>query len=134
VPRSSQLLARLPAHTIDSPGAVCQLTKEYKLEVIIQKIRETMGLKGRQRFPVRQVSVILYLAVTYDQRNRAELIRRRLAEYPWLKPVFPLIERKMTLWHCRHWLREYGHFPLPVPRLLSLPPQQGVEVAAQTSP
>ena len=91
-----------------------------------------MGLKGRQRFPVRQVSVILYLAVTYDQRNRAELIRRRLAEYPWLKPVFPLIERKMTLWHCRHWLREYGHFPLPVPRLLSLPHQQGVEVAAQT--
>ena len=116
LPGSTQVLASLPAHAIDSPGAVCQLTRDYKLEAIIQRIRELMGLKGRQRFPFRQVSVILYLAVTYDQRRRAELIRRRLAEYPWLKPVFPLIERKMTLWHCRHWLREYGKLPLPVPR------------------
>jgi len=115
LPGSNQLLASLPAHTIDSPGAVCQLTKDYKLEVIIEKIRETLG-RGRQQFPSRQVSVILYLAVTYDERSRAELICRRLAEYPWLKPVFPLIERKMTLWHCRHWLREHAQCPLPVPR------------------
>ena len=116
LPGSNQLLASLPAHTVDSPGAVCQLTRDYKLEVIIQKIRETLGLKGRQQFPSRQVSVSLYLAVTYDERRRAELIRRRLAEYPWLEPVFPLIERKMTLWHCRHWLREHAQCPLPVPR------------------
>jgi len=111
-----QLLAGLPAHSTESPTPACQLTKDYKLEVLIQKIRETLNLKGRQQFPHRQITVILYLAVTYDERNRVELIRQRLAEYAWLKPVFPLVERKMTLWHCHHWLREYGKLPLPVPR------------------
>jgi hypothetical protein len=113
---NDQLLAGLPAHSLESPAPPCRLTKDYKLEVLIQKIRETLGLKGRQPFPRRQVSVILYLAVTHDERSRAELIRQRLTEYTWLKPVFPLIERKMTLWHCRHWLRDYGKLPLPVPR------------------
>jgi hypothetical protein len=75
-----------------------------------------LGLRGRQKFPHRQISVTLYLAVTYDERARAELIRQRLVEYPWLHPVFPLIERKMTLWHCRVWMRDYGNLRLPLPR------------------
>jgi hypothetical protein len=111
-----KLLESLSAHTPDAPAAPCRLTKEYKLEPVIHEIREIIGLRGRQRFPHRQVSVILYLAVTYDERHRAELIRQRLAEYRWLKPVFPLIERKMTLWHCRVWMRGYGNLPLPLPR------------------
>jgi hypothetical protein len=51
LPGSYQLLASLPAHTVDSPGAVCQLTRDYKLEAIMQKIRETLGIKGQ--FPAR---------------------------------------------------------------------------------
>lgn len=111
-----QLLAGLPAHSPKISAPVCQLTKEYKLKTLVEKIRETLNLKGRQAFPRRQISVVLYLAVTYDERRRAELIRQRLAEYPWIKPVFPLIAHEMTLWHCRHWLRDYGKLPLPVPR------------------
>jgi hypothetical protein len=112
---NNQLFAVLPAHTIDSPCAGCQFTHDFKLKVLLQQIRETLGLKASQQFPSHQVSVILYLAVTYDQRPRAELIRQRLEEFPWLKPVFPLIERKMTRRRCQHWLREYGLLPLPVP-------------------
>ena len=112
---SPQLLDGLPAHSQGTPVRPCQLTKAYKLEPVIEKIREVLGLKGRQRFPHRQVSVTIYLAVTYEERQRAELIRQRLAEYVWLKPVFPLVERKMTLWHCRVWLREYGNLRLPLP-------------------
>jgi len=111
-----RLLDSLPAHSPEAPVRPCQLTKAYKLEAVIQKIRETLGLKGRQPFPHRKISVMFYLAVTYDERHRAELIRQRLTEYPWLHPVFPLIERKMTLWHCRVWLRNYGNLSLPLPR------------------
>ena len=113
---NQQLLNSLPAHSPKAPAPPCQLTKEYKLEPVIQEIREMLGLRGRQQFPHRQVSVIIYLAVTYDERHRAELIRQRLAEYSWLHPVFPLIERKMTLWHCRVWMRDYGKLALPLPR------------------
>jgi hypothetical protein len=111
-----RLLDGLPAHSPETPARPCELTQAYKLEPVIRGIRELLGLRGRQPFPHRKVSVRLYLAVTYEERHRAELIRQRLAEFPWLHPVFPLIERKMTLWHCRVWLRDYGKLPLPLPR------------------
>jgi hypothetical protein len=86
VPGTRHLLARLPAHTPESPRAGCLLTRDYKLEVLIQQIRDSLGVKDGRPFP--HVSVILYLAVTYDQRSRAELIRRRLADYSGLRPSF----------------------------------------------
>ncbi len=61
---NQQLLDRLSTHSPKAPVPPCQLTKEYKLEPIIQEIRKMLGLRGRQQFPHRQVSVILYLAVT----------------------------------------------------------------------
>ena len=115
------LFDSVPVHTTDVPGCpkgmMCgQCARDYKLSVIIQTIRELLRLGPRQPFPSRKVAVNLYLAVSYDQQSRAESIQRRWAEFRWVKPVFPLIERKMTQRHCRRWLREYGKVPHPVPR------------------
>ena len=48
-----QLLDGLPAHSPETPAPPCQLTKEYKLEPVIQEIRRNAGTpKAVSNFPI----------------------------------------------------------------------------------
>jgi hypothetical protein len=84
-----------------------QCTKEYKIEVIDRCIRrEILGLKPRQRIP-KDVRIIQYYGISWDERGRATRIYERSLEHKWLTVNFPLIETMkppMTRWNCESYL------------------------------
>lgn len=90
----------LPVY-IDNAGkrgmAQRHCTKDFKVDPILGAIRHIR--EGRD---VRQ-----YLGISFD-----ELERMKVAQIPWLRNEYPLVERRMTRHHCLEWMRSHG-FPQP---------------------
>jgi hypothetical protein len=75
-----------------------QCTKEYKIEVIDRCIRrEILNLKPRKRIP-RDVRIVQYYGISWDERDRATRIYERSLEHKWLKVAFPLFETLRPVW------------------------------------
>lgn len=91
-----------------------QCTKEYKIEVVERIIRYIiLGMKPRQR--MRKGTMIdQVFGISWDERGRAERIRKRFDEIAWSNPVFPLVEKRMTRDDCKAYLK--GRVPHEVPR------------------
>jgi hypothetical protein len=89
-----------------------QCTREYKLDVIHQAVREILGLQKRQRFP-KDVQIVQGIGFSYDEQGR---IGRCIANWkrPQIMPIFPLYLKRWTRWHCVEWLRK--NVPHEVPR------------------
>lgn len=89
-----------------------QCTREYKLDVIHQTVRELLGLRKRQRFP-KDVAIIHGIGFSYDEKGR---IGRCIAGWkrPQIRPVFPLFDRRWRREDCVTWLRK--NVPHEVPR------------------
>jgi hypothetical protein len=83
-----------------------QCTKEYKIEPIIAKIRELIGLKPRQRGP-KDVVVEQWFGISFD-----EALRMRDSHVRWIANCYPLVDRHITRQDCLHWLNRNG-FPEP---------------------
>jgi hypothetical protein len=91
-----------------------QCTKEYKVEVVERVIRyEILGLKPRQRMP-KGTAIEQLFGISWDERGRADRIRKRFKDVPWSEPRFPLIEQYMTRDDCQAWLSK--RVPHEVPR------------------
>jgi hypothetical protein len=112
--------ASIPAFTAVREGAQSgiirrQCTYEYKVRVIERYIRrELLGLKPRRRVP-KGVSVTQAFGISVDEKSRASRIYARwiMGEVPF-KPVFPLLDKRMTRTDCVAWLR--ANVPHDVPR------------------
>ena len=118
---TGQRFASIPAYTAPDErpddwreGQVRrQCTKEYKIEVIWKIIRETiLGLRRKQRRP-KNVPITQIFGISWDERIRAVAIEKRVTE-EGMKAEFPLIERHMTRYDCKEWLK--SRVPHEVPR------------------
>jgi len=83
-----------------------QCTKEYKIEVIERTIRrEIVGLKPRQRFPVKDVHIHQYMGLSFDEAKRVLRVRKRFYDIAWATPHCPLFETNTTRAGAKSWLQ-----------------------------
>jgi len=110
--------AAIPAFTTDGQRVSKtkrQCTKEYKLEVIGQALRqEVLGLKPRQR--VRKgVIVHVYIGFSLNESGRAWRLEHKGKKPPkYIRRHFPLIDLHITRSQCSEFLRR--NVPHEVPR------------------
>lgn len=91
-----------------------QCTREYKIEVVERVIRrDILGLKHGQRVK-KGTQVTQIFGISWDERRRAERIKKRFEDVAWASCEFPLIEKRMTRQDCLDWLK--GRVPHQVPR------------------
>jgi len=67
-----------------------QCTTEFKIEPIIKKVRELMGLKRGQRAK-KGIQVIQYIGISTDEATRMKPSQKKYIEHRW-----PLIELGMS--------------------------------------
>ena len=104
-------LAGMPAFTESKGGGGMlrrQCTREFKIQPITRKVREIVGLVPRQRAPKGEVLVSQWIGISMD-----EIIRMKDMQEKWIDGRWPLIELKMTRWHCLEWMREHGYMEPP---------------------
>lgn len=109
----------IPAFVIgaDSPNGGMrrrQCTKEYKVEVVEKVIRrQVLGLAYGQRAS-KDVHVIQYMGLSFDEPRRVIRVRGRFQGISWASPAFPLWEMQMTRRGCLEYLS--GIVPHAVPK------------------
>ncbi len=84
-----------------------QCTKEFKIEPIVKKVRELVGLKKGQRGPRGKILATQYIGISWD-----EVQRMKPSLVPWIVHEWPLIDRRMTRADCLRWIGDRG-YPLP---------------------
>lgn len=89
-----------PPFFTDSGMLPRQCTRDFKLVPIERKLRELCGVKGRHPNRILADSII---GISYD-----EVIRMKPSRLKFVRNVFPLVDMKMTRWHCLEWMRERG--------------------------
>jgi hypothetical protein len=72
-----------------------QCTSNFKIRVIIQKLRELGGKKS---------GVEQLIGISMD-----EIQRMKPARDKWITNVFPLIDKRMSRGHCLEWLKDHGY-------------------------
>lgn len=83
-----------------------QCTQDYKLEPIIKKVRELIGLAPRQRGPKKPV-VEQWIGISTD-----EIIRLKPSRHSYIQNRHPLIEARMSRQACLDWLHQ-RQYPRP---------------------
>lgn len=103
---TGQAFASIPAYTLSARGdkgmVRRQCTREYKIEPIVRKTRELLGLKKRERAKGR-------FAETWIGISRDEIQRLKASGTPVQVNRFPLIELGMTRRDCLEWFN--ARFP-----------------------
>lgn len=83
-----------------------QCTRHYKLEPILQGVRQELGLKKGERYKGEKVTQLV--GISQDERQRmADPMTN------WLINSYPLVDRGMARQDCLKKLREYGVERLP---------------------
>lgn len=80
-----------------------QCTAEFKIEPIIRKVRELMGLAKGQRAP-KGIHVTQYIGISTDEAVRMKPSREKYIAHRW-----PLIEKRMSRNDCLRWVERYGY-------------------------
>ena len=83
-----------------------QCTSEFKIEPLIQKTRELLGLKKRQRAKGK-FKVIHWIGISTD-----EAVRMKPSRNEWIEHRWPLIEQNMNRNDCLNWMEKNG-YPRP---------------------
>lgn len=78
-----------------------QCTNEYKIQPIIKKVRELVGLKKSERAP-KGLLVEQWIGISLD-----EIQRMKMAQQKWINHRWPLIELRMNRWDCIKWFNKY---------------------------
>lgn len=94
-----------------------QCTGDFKVIPIERQIRELLGLKKGQRWPVTPV-VEQWIGFSLD-----EVVRMKPSRRPAIEWRFPLIEKEMTRWDCYNWLERHDY---PVVRPHEADPENGI--------
>ena len=81
-----------------------QCTGEYKIQPVIQKIRQLHGLKKHQRMPMTEV----WLGISLD-----EIQRCKESILPRIKYHYPLVEGRFTRANCMKFLEDRGFHNVP---------------------
>ena len=103
--------AGMPAFTESRQGGGMlrrQCTREFKIQPITRKVREIVGLKFRQRAPKGEILVSQWIGISMDEIQRMKDMREH-----WIEGRWPLIEKKMTRWHCLEWMMKNGYAEPP---------------------
>ncbi|WP_421793967.1 hypothetical protein [Hydrocarboniphaga effusa] len=80
-----------------------QCTRDFKIDVILRKQRELIGLQPRQRGP-REPMIESWIGISLDEKQRMSE-----SMHAYIRKRFPLIERRMNRWDCLEWIRRAGH-------------------------
>lgn len=83
-----------------------QCTREFKIQPIVTKVRELVGLAHRQIGPKKPV-VEQWIGISLDEAIRAKSSRVR-----WITHRWPLLEKRMHRRDCLNWLARRG-YPRP---------------------
>ena len=82
-------------------------TKTYKIEPVERKIRDILGLKPRQRWPLHH-AVDQIMGISWDESERMTKSLR-----PAIVLRYPLIDMRMTRDDCHRWLDDHGWPDVP---------------------
>ena len=82
-------------------GRAC--TADYKIKPIIKKIKELAEIKRGQK----EITVTQWIGISWDEMQRMKEPRLK-----WTQHRFPLVERKMSRWHCLQWMKD-NNYPEP---------------------
>lgn len=99
--------ARPPLFTLRADGSKGmirrQCTDEYKIAVIERRLRELLGLKKGQRWPL-YAAAEQWIGISTDEASRMKPSPRPAISHRW-----PLIELSMSRRDCLAWLRREGY-------------------------
>lgn len=100
---------RIPAWTQgdDDRGSPTrrQCTREYKIAPIETYVRQLLGYTRGQR--MRHSATSLH-GISYD-----EIQRMKPSRTPWITIEYPLIEARLSRWHCLEYWPRHCDLPLP---------------------
>ena len=78
-----------------------QCTNDYKIQPIIQKVRQLLGLKKRQKIK-KHIKVEMLMGISKD-----EIFRIRPNRMPYITNIYPLIDKNMRRQDCINWFNKY---------------------------
>ena len=87
--------------TPDSGMLWRQCTKNYKVIPITRKIKELLGLEKYQRV-AKNTLVERWMGISLD-----EVIRAKDSPDKWAVNRYPLIEKRLSRFHCQTWFEKY---------------------------
>lgn len=97
----------LPAFSRGKDGRAApiirQCTRDYKIDPIIRKERELLGVKPGRRVP-REALVEQWMGISTDEYLRAKPSKER-----WIMARWPLLENRMSRHDCLLWLSRHGY-------------------------
>lgn len=101
--------AAIPWHIVNPDGSTAmgrrQCSSEYKLDPIMRKIRDLLGVSRKGHIAPGLVEVLIGI-------SRDEAHRMREARQAYMRNVYPLVEKGMRRYDCLLWLDRQG-YPRP---------------------
>jgi hypothetical protein len=98
--------ATLPFHMINADGSRGmirrQCTNEYKIQPLLKKQRELVGLARGQRSKEHLATTII--GISWDETQRM-----RDAAFSWLRNEYPLVDMRITREMCLEWCAQHGY-------------------------
>lgn len=98
--------AVIPWHIITANGSQSigrrQCSNEYKLEPIMRKIRELLGVSRHGNIARGSVEVVIGI-------SRDEAHRMRTPRQAYMRNVYPLVEMGLRRYDCLLWLQRHGY-------------------------
>jgi 3'-phosphoadenosine 5'-phosphosulfate sulfotransferase (PAPS reductase)/FAD synthetase len=79
-----------------------QCTHEYKIQPLLRKQRELVGLKPGQRSKQHLTTTVI--GISWD-----ELQRMKDPAFPWIRNEYPLVDRKITREDCIKYAQQNGY-------------------------
>ena len=105
---SSGRFASMPFHMKHENGGTGlgrrQCTNEYKIQPILKKQRELLGIQYRQRWKEEHGEIINLMGISVDEIQRAKDNRVK-----YIKNQFPLLDLRMKRTDCLAWLEKHGY-------------------------
>jgi hypothetical protein len=96
----------IPLHQISKEGKKGMVRRHctglYKIEPLLKKQRELVGLKKGQRHKDQLGTTVI--GISYDETQRM-----RDAAFSWLRNEYPLVDLKMTRQDCIKWCDDHGY-------------------------
>ena len=83
-----------------------QCTQDYKIQPLIKKVRELLGVGFRQRVP-KDKKVTQIFGISYD-----EMARMRRSPLKYITYEYPLVTKEIRRHHCLQWMEQKG-YPKP---------------------
>lgn len=84
-----------------------QCTNSYKIQPVLQKIRELIGYKKGEKVDKKLWKVEQLMGISLDEMQRMKLNPNK-----YIENQYPLVEKDMTRFHCLKWVSD-NNYPKP---------------------